>query len=619
MNKLIIGTEIDTKKFDAQIEEVKKKLEDLRKLADSKILAPEEGTREWYELNSEIERTENKLVDLQKQKEKANATPIEDTKTLGEIDFSLTKIIKKVGKWALAIFSVRSAYLFVRSAVSTISQYDKQLGANIQYIRYALAMAIKPIIEWIVNAVYTLLQYINFIAKKWFDIDIFAGASAKNFNKANSSAKKLQRTLAGFDEMNVLSSNKDESGNVGASYDLSKIKDVEMPGWIKWIAENKDTILKVVGAIAGLFVVSKITKLFTPLQTLGSLLGMSGILGSLTGIAALATITITIAYLVQDISEVKEEIGKTYDKANKKLTEHISEQKDVKQILKDENVLLDTQKIALRDTSTIFGTITGISKQELEQARKQVDWTQKRLVRIKDIRDQEGLTTEENLLTLATSKDIVQTNKDLMKYLDPNSALYGRIERTTRETEEFMADIVEDLIKQGVSYDEIAETVGLTKEDIKEIANGNWKAGIKVETEMPSKDQTKSKIASWWDGIKKSLAKLILGFDVEIKHTSIQGSFSPYSAGGGKHALGGIIPYASGGIINRPGSGVPIGGEHGMEGVIPMTHEGQMQLLGETIAKYINVNVVNNTNLDGRLIARQINKVQNNSNFAANR
>ena len=76
-----------------------------------------------------------------------------ETKGLGQM---ITKVTKNVIKWGLAVFSVRSMYLFVRKAVSTLSSYNKQMATDIQYIQYALAQMIKPIIEWVINAMYKI-------------------------------------------------------------------------------------------------------------------------------------------------------------------------------------------------------------------------------------------------------------------------------------------------------------------------------------------------------------------------------------------------------------------------------------------------------------------------------
>lgn len=81
---------------------------------------------------------------------------------------------------------------------------------------------------------------------------------------------------------------------------------------------------------------------------------------------------------------------------------------------------------------------------------------------------------------------------------------------------------------------------------------------------------------------------------------------------------------AKGGIVNLPGKGVPVGasayaGETGREGVIPLTDSQQMALLGEAIGRYITVNATINNSMNGRLISREIQKINNESDFAFNR
>ena len=74
----------------------------------------------------------------------------------------------------------------VRSAMGTISQYEDDMKNNIDYIKYALAYTLKPIVEWILNAVVKLLQYVNYIAKAWFNVDLFARAGEKSMQKTKN-------------------------------------------------------------------------------------------------------------------------------------------------------------------------------------------------------------------------------------------------------------------------------------------------------------------------------------------------------------------------------------------------------------------------------------------------
>ena len=97
--------------------------------------------------------------------------------------------------------------------MSTLTQDDDELAAKVQYISYIVAYTLKPVIEWIVNAVYKLLSIIGGVLKGLFGISLNTEDAAKAFGKANKNAKSLKKTLAGFDEMNVLS---DTSGSESA-------------------------------------------------------------------------------------------------------------------------------------------------------------------------------------------------------------------------------------------------------------------------------------------------------------------------------------------------------------------------------------------------------------------
>jgi hypothetical protein len=95
---------------------------------------------------------------------------------------------------------------------------------------------------------------------------------------------------------------------------------------------------------------------------------------------------------------------------------------------------------------------------------------------------------------------------------------------------------------------------------------------------------------------------------------------------GGKK-LGFNIPQiqklAVGGIVNMPGRGVPIGGaitgEAGAEGVIPLTDSQAMETLGATIGKYITINANITNTMNGRVISRELQKINTNNDFAMNR
>lgn len=176
-------------------------------------------------------------------------------KSVDNIGNSVEGVIKKVGKWALAVFGVRSAYMFIRQSMSTLSQYNEQMATDVEYIRYALASSLQPVIEWIIQLVYQLLSLIGSVAKALFGVNIFANASAdafarakKSLGGANKEAKELQKTLAGFDEMNILQ--EDGSTKVGGggggistpSFDFADMGEFDTSSIYTWTDKVKEII-----------------------------------------------------------------------------------------------------------------------------------------------------------------------------------------------------------------------------------------------------------------------------------------------------------------------------------------------------------------------------------------
>lgn len=174
---------------------------------------------------------------------------------------SITGQISKIGKMAMAVVGIRTAWSAVRRAVSLVSQYNPQISTDLQYMGYCIANIVAPAVQWLTRLLYTALSYINAIMQAWFGINIFANSSAKAFKKMQKSAggtakssKEIQKSLQGFDEMNVLQDTNSNSSSGGSgvgtpSMDLSNMSG-EVPEWLKWIIDNKDLIISTLTGIA---------------------------------------------------------------------------------------------------------------------------------------------------------------------------------------------------------------------------------------------------------------------------------------------------------------------------------------------------------------------------------
>lgn len=229
-----------------------------------------------------------------------DTSEIPKTFDIKNINKGLTKIVKQVTKWGLAMYGVRSAYSAIRSAMGIISQYDTQLADNMEYIRYSLASSIQPIVQSIMDIVIRLLQYINYIAKAWTGKDLFKTADAfkdaqKNVKGLN---KELNKTTASFDKVNTLGSQKG-TGTSGAaipSMDLTGLPEGGIPKWVEWIANNGKTVATIIGligaAIAGLKIAGFIKNITGATKAFGGFkastgLALAGVLLLTGGIANL--------------------------------------------------------------------------------------------------------------------------------------------------------------------------------------------------------------------------------------------------------------------------------------------------------------------------------------------
>lgn len=220
-----------------------------------------------------------------------------------------SEIIGKVAKWTLAIFSVRSAYSALTKFSGTLARYNKQYASDLEYIQYAIAQTLAPILQYVVQLAFKLLNCINYIANAWFGVNLFAKSSAKSFENASNSlgsasksAKELNKSLSGFDTANVLSdsSSSDTSSSGGSfvapSVDLSNLQDVEVPEWLKKFTEFCKPIIEffekiiekygpvaggiiiIVGALTGLLIIKSIIDL---IKNLGK--HVTGISADFTG------------------------------------------------------------------------------------------------------------------------------------------------------------------------------------------------------------------------------------------------------------------------------------------------------------------------------------------------
>ena len=174
----------------------------------------------YQEINNKVDEYKQKIESVKMQKQVADVDKLKAS--FNGVGSSIQGAVKHVTRLALGIFGARSAFMALRRASSDLANYDQQYGANLEYIRYALTQMIAPVLQWIVRLAATLLGYINAIAQAWFGINLFARGSAESFNKmkagasgASKAVKEIKKQLAGFDEINMLTDQSDTGTKAG--------------------------------------------------------------------------------------------------------------------------------------------------------------------------------------------------------------------------------------------------------------------------------------------------------------------------------------------------------------------------------------------------------------------
>lgn len=319
--EITIGCKLETKKFDKQIAYVEHKIKMLEQELDTSNMGDKSirlSAEEVLNLEKKLEIAKNKLFQLNEQKEKANKPKPFPNLNDGAKDLSnsFEKAIKKASKLVLSIFGIRSAYLAMRRASSELAQYDEEYGANLEYIRYALTQAIAPVLKYIVDLAMKLLAYINAIVHAWFGINLFENASVDNFKAmkqgvsgVTDEVQELKKQLAGFDEMNIIQENGTTSRGGGGggialpTMDLANLQDVELPEWVKWIADHGNELKAILLAIGAAILGIKIAQFVSGLSQMSGLFTSSALNAGklLTGIGLVAG---GIAMMIEPISDL---------------------------------------------------------------------------------------------------------------------------------------------------------------------------------------------------------------------------------------------------------------------------------------------------------------------------
>lgn len=533
---LIIKTEIDNSGVDDGIEEIKDIIDD-----EDIEIKPDFDTKDIDKKTNDLGKNISKVLG----------------KSFGSVGKMVGIIVQGLGAGLLvALAAALGVILLIAAAFAKLNTENEKINEEWTQIKNTMSNALSqigtaianiflPVIEKILSFLKTMIQYLGYVLKAWFGIDIFAKSTSKSLKNGVNSAKQLNKQLAGFDEMNILQDN--SSGGSGGA-DIGMIEPLpegEVPKWLKWIADNgekvRDILLLIAAAVGAVMLALNLT------NPLGWALLIIGALG------------LILSYW----DEIKEFFLKIADWVKQNVIDPIVKYfTDFYNTLKGiflpiieffqsifttiyENIVISLENIrsifsfVWDKIKEIFGPVVDFFKEKFEQAREAI-------------------------------------KEALSPVLDFISALWGQIKAK--------------LFELGNS----AGTI---------IGNG-FKAAFNAIMQI---------IETFLNTPIKAINKLI---DVINEVPGINlGRLTTFK----------LPRLAKGTILNNPGKGVPVAsgsalaGEAGREAYLPLSDTQLLEELGSTIGKYITINANITNTMNGRVIGRELKKINNETDFGFNR
>lgn len=551
------------------------------------------------EVTEEVKKYKNQIESVKLQKQQSQVDSIKNN--FDSVSKSVGRAIGRVARLALGVISVASAYRFVSQASSTLSQYDEQYATNLEYIRYLIAQTIAPALKYVVNLASTLLSYLNYILNAWFGITLFSKNSAKNFMNAKNSTGRISKNTGKikkdlqttpFDEMNVLTDTSDSGtsggggaggGAVAPSIDPSMLQG-EVP-WLQWIVDHKDEILAVMAGVAsGLFAWQ---------------LGLSAIKALGIGVM-IAGIVYTIESLLDYLKDPSwENFGKIIQGVGIEII--------------GLGALIGSVPVAVAGAIVlIVGTIIKYWDQIKAFLQSGIDWLR--------VQGREIFNWLFGDIFMPLYDGIVNILQDLLNWFND---IFTNIKNIFDNIIAFIRNVFTgnwkgawDNIKNifisiwNIIKSTFLNVISIIKNIVVGIGQtvGNIIAGV-FKAVVNAVLRT---IESVLNSPIRTINRLIgVINNVPGIHLSPLGTFN-------------LPRLAKGTILNAPGRGVPVAGgkalagEAGREAYLPLSDTQLLEELGSTIGKYITINANITNTMNGRVISRQLQQIQNERSFAYN-
>lgn len=466
----------DIERTRAEIQRLNEEMQDYQKFGYTSSPFYKNIIKDLEVATQKLQAFEQAQAEANEEMEKSERISARSTVKIGRGFDNLTK---KISRYALSLFSLGTIYSLVSRASSAYLSQDVELANKLQSAWIGLGAILAPVIEKMADLIIRLVSYVNVFVTALTGVNYIAQATAKYMNNVADSAKKANKQLASFDELNNLS---DSSTSTATNNPFEVFEDVKLnPKIVEslqdlayWLKENWNWI-KVVGAtLLTVFAVSKLAGAVRGIGTVTSALGAGGLWGALAPFLTLGAIAITFyiaGNIMQDLENLKLKIDEINEGSMESLKHWHSLNPAVEDVYDTMNVNNEYTLELLEKTDSWWNDITGLSEKYLDTAEKTVLRSGEQLEYLKQQYEQGSMNEEQQRKLYEQLKIQLDVNSQIIEKLDEEGRNTSDLVEINKTYAQFTYDIYQNMLNQGYAQDEVLEKLGLTKTDIENIYN----------------------------------------------------------------------------------------------------------------------------------------------------
>ncbi len=557
----------------------------------------------------------NGLKSATNEAKRLNQTTSNVTKNTSELGRNFERTMNNgassTKKMLFSLFSVHSVWSLISRASGNALSLNDDLNSRVNVLNSALGNMMLPIVQKIVGYIEYGVIFGAKVIQFFTGFNALANLTTTNLKNSVKQAKELHKTLAGFDEITNIGGSSKGSLAGGIKDDMKalddfykKIEEVEnwmnktgIYGFLENVKTGFEAIWKAVQplwnyalkpmldyALAHPEILTTLFAIFLGNKLKNGIAniignknkGLNGMTASLNGIKGIGIIT--IGFVVMNVINELKEIYNECEKIRKSSFEAKKNWLNTNPNLEN---IYDTMKVnntaaleALKQGSVFWNDILGLSNKYLDNAETVVKNSELNLDKLTSIYQLGKLNNDEQIILLGNLYNQVEVNDKIIEKLKQEGRDTSELENINARYKDATEEVYNNLLYQGVAYDEIYKKIGLEEEKIRAIAEANYTAQIGVETDTTEVDNAKSIIGGFVLG--NYVAKLKVESDTTGAKKGLTNFFKGMgSLGTGALSVLGMSGASIGSVISKINS-FDVGTNYVPNDQLAMVHKGEM-------------------------------------------